>query len=501
MEKASPKLAVKPSSGNVRSEEVIELTVNSDVALPESAKPSLTCTQGTFLYPAEKVCNENIKQIDSNRFQVVAPPQVGTYRFRAQLEGTDNYSAASAECEIEVLPDFIVDLPFDPPANETTVDVGNGQEIRVTVSGGQAAVKEISQEQLKNALKSEAAEKAKGLVLDFSNTGSTVTSVKMPASALENVTEAVNNPDNSAESVDVKLSNGSSVKIDGAALSAIVSQLRSTDVTISLKKQLAATLSPPQQSALKRFPAVGACFDVTVSSGGEEIHSLGGGTADVTVSVDEVPQGSWTMVGVCIDSQGGVEYLNRDSVTSPGGGVYVQMSLFHMSLYAIVYVQPTEATKAAVVALEALPQAGELKTANAKAAVKAAKAALKQVASFDEEQRAVVGKALVDNAEQVVERGGELVAKADAKAAKKVKGKSFSVKAGTSKSIVFNTTASAAGTKVVYKKVKGSKLITVTKSGKVTAKKGMKKGKTYTAKLKIICGKAVEYVKVKVKAR
>ena len=39
------------------------------------------------------------------------------------------------------------------------------------------------------------------------------------------------------------------------------------------------------------------------------------------------------------------------------------------------------------------------------------------------------------------------------------------------------------------------------KAGKVTAKKGMRPGKTYTAKVKVTCGKAVEYVKVKVKAR
>ena len=52
-----------------------------------------------------------------------------------------------------------------------------------------------------------------------------------------------------------------------------------------------------------------------------------------------------------------------------------------------------------------------------------------------------------------------------------------------------------------YAKAKGSKLIAVTKSGKLTAKKGMRPGKTYTAKVKVTCGKAVEYVKVKVKAR
>ena len=90
---------------------------------------------------------------------------------------------------------------------------------------------------------------------------------------------------------------------------------------------------------------------------------------------------------------------------------------------------------------------------------------------------------------------------ADSKAVKRVKNKVFSVKAGATKSISFKTHASSVGTRVVYTKVSGSKYITVGKNGKVTAKKGLKKGKEYIAKVKVICGKATNKVEVTVRVK
>ena len=81
-----------------------------------------------------------------------------------------------------------------------------------------------------------------------------------------------------------------------------------------------------------------------------------------------------------------------------------------------------------------------------------------------------------------------------------MKNKAFSVRYGTSKSIYFKTLLSAAGTKVVYKKASGSKYITVTKAGKVTAKSGLKVGK-HAVKIKVLCGKAFKYVKVTVRVK
>ena len=155
----------------------------------------------------------------------------------------------------------------------------------------------------------------------------------------------------------------------------------------------------------------------------------------------------------------------------------------------LVVVAPVEA------ALAALPVADELKARDAKKAVKAAKRALKQVSTLTESQHSLVDEQLVANAENVIAQGEKLIAKADKSAVKRVKNKAFSVKYGKSKVIIFKTKKSTAGTKVVYKKTKGSKLITVTKTGMVTAKKGLKVGK-HTAKIKVTCGKSNKFVKV-----
>lgn len=124
--------------------------------------------------------------------------------------------------------------------------------------------------------------------------------------------------------------------------------------------------------------------------------------------------------------------------------------------------------------------------------------------------RAVDGSGKVISSEHSltneIYRSGAIVqqvskALANKKAVERVKNKAFSVKAGATKSISFKTHASSVGTRVTYNKVSGSKYITVSKNGKVTAKKGLKKGKEYIAKVKVTCGKATNKVEVTVRVK
>ena len=101
----------------------------------------------------------------------------------------------------------------------------------------------------------------------------------------------------------------------------------------------------------------------------------------------------------------------------------------------------------------------------------------------------------MSNANKVVVRGEKLIAKADANAVKLIKNKVIYVKLGGSKTISFKTKKSAAGTRVAYTKAKGAKLVTVSKAGKVTAKRGLRAG-THTVKVKVACGKASTKVRV-----
>lgn len=130
--------------------------------------------------------------------------------------------------------------------------------------------------------------------------------------------------------------------------------------------------------------------------------------------------------------------------------------------------------------------------------MKSAKGALKQASALSASQQKLLDKALVRNVNKVVARGERLITKADLNAIKLVKGKVIYVKAGSSKSISFKMKKSAAGTRVAYKKGTGAKLVTVSKNGKVLAKKGLKKGRSYTATVKVSCGEATKTVRVTV---
>lgn len=101
----------------------------------------------------------------------------------------------------------------------------------------------------------------------------------------------------------------------------------------------------------------------------------------------------------------------------------------------------------------------------------------------------------------------KVAAPADKVAAKAVKGKTVKVKANKAtkktkkaKSVKIKAPASSAGTVAKFKTISKSKLVKV-KNGKVTLKKGAKKGKTYKAKVKVSYGKFSKTVIVKFKVK
>ena len=95
-----------------------------------------------------------------------------------------------------------------------------------------------------------------------------------------------------------------------------------------------------------------------------------------------------------------------------------------------------------------------------------------------------------------------------AKAAKKTLAAKAKKKTTIKAAKAFKVTANASKGKVTYKKTKGNKKITVAANGKITVKKGLKKGKTYTIKVKATSAATANYnaatskvfnVKIKVK--
>ncbi|MGN0037732.1 MAG: hypothetical protein ACI36Y_01150, partial [Coriobacteriales bacterium] len=274
VEKIPVSLTITPASSTVLRGEAIELTVSSDVALPEDAALSLEYKQDIGLGAAEKVPLERISG-SCFRAQVPAPPFYGRYRFLAKfVDTTGNYNDASAECEVSVSLGIAIDPPTsDPPAKETTVVVGIGQEVGVAVSGGQATVKEISQELLQTITTGEGSGLQSSLVLDLSNTGSTVTSTKISKESVGNIAGAANSSDTGLESLTVKLTSGS-VEFSKEAVSSLAEQAAG-EVTIGLSEKGTIELGELQQLALEAFKALCGCYEATVTSGGSEVHAFG----------------------------------------------------------------------------------------------------------------------------------------------------------------------------------------------------------------------------------
>lgn len=117
--------------------------------------------------------------------------------------------------------------------------------------------------------------------------------------------------------------------------------------------------------------------------------------------------------------------------------------------------------------------------AEAAAAVDAAKTTAEKKAATEALNKAV-SEAKLKAANTLTAKGKTLKAKA-AKTKKFGKIKAFKV--------------SKAKGKVTFKKVSGDKRITVSKAGKVTVKKGLKKGKTYTIKVKVTAAGNGDYLK------
>jgi hypothetical protein len=120
-----------------------------------------------------------------------------------------------------------------------------------------------------------------------------------------------------------------------------------------------------------------------------------------------------------------------------------------------------------------------------------------------DEARAMLNQAIAAGSAADVTRCAQILQKAVDEAAQKkanpIKAKNKTVKAKAAKKTTFSAKkafgVSKAQGKVTYKKATGNKKNTVSKAGKVTVKKGLKKGKSYKVKVKITAAGNGNYLK------
>ena len=161
----------------------------------------------------------------------------------------------------------------DTSSIPVTVPVsGDEKTIRVdaAVSGTTATIGNVDLSKLDTVIGNDV--KTGVVTIDFSVLDKKVDTVKLPANVVKQIAKAVNDPNNDAESLEIVLTDGTSIEFDAKALNEKTAQANGTDITISIKRTTESILNNKQQQAVGSRPA----WDINVTSGNNKISDMGG---------------------------------------------------------------------------------------------------------------------------------------------------------------------------------------------------------------------------------
>lgn len=217
------------------------------------------------------------------------------------------------------------------PSTSVTVPVsGEEKTIRVnsTVSSTTATIEDIDLSKLNTVIGNDV--KTGVVTIDFSVLEKQIDTVKLPASVIKQIADAVKDPSNDAESLSIVLTDGTSIEFDEKALSKKTAQTNQTDITISIKRTTDSTLSALQQQAVGSQPA----WDIKLTSGGKNISDMGGVITLHTPYELRSGEQSNGIVVYYVDENG-----NRESCETSYDPVkkLISWKTSHLSVYMIGY--------------------------------------------------------------------------------------------------------------------------------------------------------------------
>lgn len=263
---------------------------------------------------------------------------VGTYTISwtnsGDLADTDNYDFSipdggnSATLTVKSRPSS---GGYTPPVQSITVPIsGDDNTINVdaSVSGSKAIVDEVDLSKLDTVIGEDV---NTGVVtIDFSGLNKSIDTVEIPSDVVKQISAAVNDPANDAESLEIVLSDGTSIEFDAVALGEKAAQADGLDITISIESSKKASLTTAQKNAVGGNTA----YDINVTSGGKHITDMGGKItvhAPYELKSGELPRG---VVVYYVDENGNKEpcETSYDSVKKR-----VNWKTDHLSLYMIDY--------------------------------------------------------------------------------------------------------------------------------------------------------------------
>ena len=217
------------------------------------------------------------------------------------------------------------------PSTSVTVPVsGEEKTIRVdsTVSSTTATIEDIDLSKLNTVIGNDV--KTGVVTIDFSVLEKQIDTVKLPASVIKQIADAVKDPSNDAESLSIVLTDGTSIEFDEKALSKKTAQTNQTDITISIKRTTDSALSALQQQAVGSQPA----WDIKLTSGGKNISDMGGVITLHTPYELRSGEQSNGIVVYYVDENG-----NRESCETSYDPVkkLISWKTCHLSVYMIGY--------------------------------------------------------------------------------------------------------------------------------------------------------------------
>lgn len=157
-----------------------------------------------------------------------------------------------------------------------------------------------------------------------------VDTVAIPADVVKQIADAVNDPNNDAESLEIVLTDGTSIEFDAVALGEKAAQADGLDITISIEHHDDAALTSAQKDAVGDRVA----YDINVTSGGEHISDMGGKiTVHAPYELKKGEKGSGIVVWY-VDEHGSRE---RCETSYDNAKKRVNWKTDHLSLYMIDY--------------------------------------------------------------------------------------------------------------------------------------------------------------------
>ena len=300
----------------------IQLINTPTTALPEGYKMVYTVT------------TENKAPSDESLYTTSIPTETnaGTYYVWYKVVGDADHADSAAAYVTVTIGKAAGGGSGGSSGSTITVPVsGDSASVSVSasVSGATATVKAPTTAQLDKVIGESV--KTGEVTIDVSGLNRNIATVSIPTETVKAIEKAVNDPDNDADALTVKLTDGS-VTFDAKALAAVVDQAKGSTIQLNLDNIGESKLKSAQKTAIKDMD-VQAVYDAYMTSNGQRISDFKGGKAAVTVSY--TLKDGQTGRGVV------VWYVADDGKTTEVPTAYndktVSFTVEHFSNYVIAY--------------------------------------------------------------------------------------------------------------------------------------------------------------------